>query len=119
MCTRIKNPVYIIEYRPEKKNATVNVAFFPVLWYDNNTLFQKQVVFSIGKYKKDNNADEKNRVKEKNVCWNAADSFPKRRHENDKRGEPQAHGNEKDKHYAAHSAQKRNTEHVPNQSGME
>ncbi len=31
-------PVYIIEYRPEKKNATVNVAFFPVLWYDSNTL---------------------------------------------------------------------------------
>ena len=38
VCTAAYLPVYIIEYRPEEKNATVNVAFFPVLWYDSNTL---------------------------------------------------------------------------------
>ena len=33
------------------------------------------MVFSIGKYKKDKHADKKDRVKQKNVRRNAADSF--------------------------------------------
>lgn len=106
--TREQNiPAYIIEYRPEKKNATVNVAFFPVLWYDSNTLYKKQVVFSIGKYKKDNGADEKNRVKQKDVRRNAADDvISEQRRKNDKCSEPQTHGNEKDEHHAARGTEK-------------
>lgn len=105
--TRQQNiPVYIIEYRYEKKNATVNVAFFPVLWYDSNTLYKKQVVFSIGKYKKDEYADKKDRVKKENVCRNAADKLSEQWHENDKCGSSQAHGNKKDKHGAAHRTKK-------------
>lgn len=107
-CTREQNiPAYIIEYRPEKKNATVNVAFFPVLWYDSNTLYKKQVVFSIGKYKKDNDADKKNRVRQKDVRRNAADDIiSQQRRKNDKCSKPQTRGNEKDEHHAAHGTEK-------------
>ena len=44
------------------------------------------MVFSIGKYKKDKHADKKDRVKQKNVRRNAADSFSEQRHENNHDG---------------------------------
>lgn len=55
------------------------------------------MVFSIGKYKKDKHADKKDRVKQKNVRRNAADSFSEQRHENNQYGGPQAHGNRKNR----------------------
>lgn len=44
------------------------------------------MVFSIGKYKKDKYADKKDRVKQKNVRRNAADSFSEQWHENNQYG---------------------------------
>ena len=44
------------------------------------------MVFSIGKYKKDKHADKKERVKQKNVRRNTADSFSEQWHENNQSG---------------------------------
>ena len=77
------------------------------------------MVFSIGKYKKDKHADKKDRVKQKNVRRNAADSFSEQRHENNQYGGSQAHGNRKNRLCAPQCAEKTDTEHPANQSGLE